>query len=709
MSINNQNKKSFKKIFPQFYDILSIPSNPEDLFTLICPIGRGAYGKVYKAIHNDTQEIYAIKIIDYSKNNDKENNDVINYNYYSIQHETSLMKLLSDCQYIVQYYGSYFSRKTNTLWLILEYCSSGSVIDLMFAMDRTFTEYEIASIIDMVLKGLNYIHNKCLIHRDIKGANILINEEGIVKIADFGVGAQLINENNRKSKKGSPYWMSPQVALNLDYNEKTDIWSLGITCIELIEGDPPNSRLKPRFAMEKIGKDPPSADKLFKGKDYSEEFKDFVKKCLEVNQNKRPNAKELLKHDFILKYNKGKEFIKDLVKQYQKDVEQFREETLQNSNIEQISETTHKLEDIIDSKRKSQIEEEKINAKKIYGVYHKEIILNIPSFLKISKISKIPVDKMISRNKKNNQCNRLNNSSERMSKKNNILKNKFEIEEQEEQKYQTIITHESLGEIENENIQNNQKPDFMNYMEKDKFIYDDLKYLELIAKEQIKNNNEKKELYNQISDNIFKENINDLKLYPNFTYTKPKLISKKNNKKIYLSQNTLKNDKANNDIFFINNRESSEKKETILSNSNEYDEEIVDNNRPLKMFFHENNISTINNKNEVGQNKENICDSDDEGFINVVDRNEDILFKTTENYRKTREKSNNIIYEINVSNNLFINIGNNTDRNINYKNKRSLDEYNKKKNNDINKEEMKTPQKNLPNNISNIRDKYFKK
>ena len=150
----------------------------------------------------------------------------------------------------------------------------------MLSMDRTFTEIEISSIISMVLKGLDYIHNKNLIHRDIKGANILINNQGIVKIADFGVSVQLINELNRNSKKGSPYWMSPQVALNSDYNEKTDIWSLGITCMEMIEGDPPYSQIKPRFVMEKIGKAPPSPDELLIGKNYYKEFKYFISKCL---------------------------------------------------------------------------------------------------------------------------------------------------------------------------------------------------------------------------------------------------------------------------------------------------------------------------------------------------------------------------------------------------------------------------------------------
>ena len=124
-----------------FYDILSIPSNPEDFFTLQYPIGHGAFGSVYKAVHNSSNKLYAIKIIDFSKGNNKENNNIINYNYFSVQQETSLMKLVNQSNYIVKYYGSYFSRKSNTLWLILEYCCSGSTIDLMLSMNRTFSVF----------------------------------------------------------------------------------------------------------------------------------------------------------------------------------------------------------------------------------------------------------------------------------------------------------------------------------------------------------------------------------------------------------------------------------------------------------------------------------------------------------------------------------------------------------------------------------------
>ena len=665
MSKNNKNKKEIKNTFPNFYDILSIPSNPEDLFILLYPIGIGAYGQVFKAKHKETGEIYAIKIIDYSRNNNSENNKVINYNYNSIQQETSLMKLLRDCQYIVKYYGSYFSRRSNTLWLILEYCSCGSAIDLMLSMDRTFTEYEISSIMAMVLKGLDYIHSKNLIHRDIKGANILINEQGIVKIADFGVGVQLINENNRNSKKGSPYWMSPQVALNADYNEKTDIWSLGITCLEMIEGDPPNSQLKPRFVIEKIGKEPPSAAELLKGKKYSEEFKDFVKKCLEVNQRKRPNAKELLKHNFIIKFNKGKDFIKNLVKNHLKNVEEFREEILQEKNKDKILESTQKKGDNINSpkkvKEKNQKKNKKIDNGNINNIDEKEKLLNSSSIFR--KNNKKIIGNKESRNKKNNGSPYYKNISARISyKKKDPFNHKFnEDVVEDEQKFQTIITHQSVDEKQSELSKNN-IPEFMNYMEKDKFIYDDLKYLELAAKDHINNNN--KNIVNEnISDEFFEKNKNILKISSNFTYSKPQLIRCKNNKKIYLSQNTRK--------FTGNNEENIKTinaNDNILSISNEYDD-IINDKKPLKMFFHENNISTINSKNEKDQNKEDIYDLDDEGFINSIHNNEDISFKTTENYRKKNGKSKNIIYEINVSNNLFINISNDSNKNkdIKYK------------------------------------------
>ena len=313
---------SLSKEFPKFSDVLSIPSNPEDLFTLLYPIGIGGYGKVYKAIHNSTLKIFAIKIIDYTKDglNNKSN---ISFNYNSVQEETTLMRLIQDRDFFVKYYGSYYSRKSNTIWLILEYCSCGSLIDLMYSIDRSFTEIEIATFIEMVLQGLICLHDLNIIHRDIKAQNILITEDGNAKLGDFGVGIKLTDKEYRHSKKGSPYWMSPQVILQEDYDIKTDIWSLGITCVELAESQPPFADLKPMAVMNKISKQPPNVEDIINVEEYSENFVDFIRKCIVVDPNKRASAKELIEHEFIRKNAKGKKYIKDLITKFKEEIKDY--------------------------------------------------------------------------------------------------------------------------------------------------------------------------------------------------------------------------------------------------------------------------------------------------------------------------------------------------------------------------------------------------
>ena len=326
---------------PKFYDILSIPSTPEDLFTLTNLIGIGGFGKVFKAIHNTSNQVYAIKIIDYTKgnNNDKSN---ISFNYKSIQQETSLMRLVNKSDYILKYYGSYFSCDSNTIWLILEYCAGGSAFDLMLSMGRTLSEVEVATIMEQVLKGLIYIHKLNLIHRDIKGANIMLSEDGYAKLGDFGIGIQMTDDEYRTSKKGSPHWMSPQVIMNKNYDMKTDIWSLGITCLELVEGEPPFADLNPDEVMLKIANNPPKAEDIIDPKEHTDEFIDFVNLCLEINPNKRPSADILIKHPFIVKLSKKEEFLKQLINEHIEEVEKFRldkeeylnsKENLENQSI----------------------------------------------------------------------------------------------------------------------------------------------------------------------------------------------------------------------------------------------------------------------------------------------------------------------------------------------------------------------------------------
>ena len=716
-----KNTDNFNKKNENFYDILSIPSNPEDLFTLLYPIGKGAFGSVYKAIHNSTNNVYAIKIIDYSKNNNRENNNIINYNYQSIQQETSIMKLVYDSNYVVKYYGSYFSRKSNTLWLILEYCASGSVIDLMLSMNRTFSEIEVATIMEMVLKGLVDIHKKNLIHRDIKGANILLCEDGTAKIADFGVGVHLINEKSRNSKKGSPYWMSPQVALNNDYDEKTDIWSFGITCIEMINGEPPYCELKPRCVMEKIAKSPPVVEDLIDFEYHTDEFIDFAKKCLEINPVKRPTAKELLKHIFIVNFSKGKKYVIDLVKKHLKDVEIYRMKTLNNNYNNNNKKEQENEEEEDEEEEVSNLFDNK-SEEKLFVVQsdNSDFILNDNDTLKKSRtiqifcnskndkkrkdedkkeekenekeINTISEDKKIIDDKTNNiiinSCDDNNNNNDNISNINNRndliidqLDNDNIDENEEDNKFQTLITYDE--EIKDNEIENKKNPDFINFIENDKFIYDDLKYLELMAKEKINNNNNinsksnivrKKSMNDKNNNNknndnkinyIINENKkikekkhnNSLQKSPQTAaYTKPQ-ISYFKKKKISSSYNQRKDNRKmlTNDSFKIYD-------ELLLKDN---DDEKIYNNKPIKMNYHENNISTINKKYE--NNEENVKDSDDEGSINQINPVKNYYYKNIQNYERGQSlrNKNNIFYQINTSNNYFINICNDNNNNNN--------------------------------------------
>ena len=458
---------------PSFSDILSIPSNPEDFFILSSFIGKGAFGSVYKGVHKLTKKEYAIKIISY--------NFSLNQcpKYENIQQEISLMKLC-ESPYIIKYYGSYYSRNSNSLWLILEYCQGGSIIDLMSAMGRTLQEIELASIIEMLLKGLKEIHALNLIHRDIKGANILIDENGNAKLGDFGVGVQLTEKNKfRYSKKGSPYWMSPQVCSNNFYDTKTDIWSLGITCIELMEGDPPYNNIKPNMVMKLIVNEPPTGKKLFDKKrieefNYSKEFVDFVGLCLQVDPSKRPCAKELLEHEFIKKYSKGKKIIKELIEKYIDDIEKIRieeerKERLNNINNKNIVNENNIIDDIYSEKNED---------------------------IRIFTID----DNIVSKGKVNdNDCEDSITENDDIYSNNSMNVKNTQSENDSYNYSKSIINKESIKTINsnnNENDSNKQKktPEFMKYVLNNEFIFNEDDYIAIETKNMIDNiNGEKKE------------------------------------------------------------------------------------------------------------------------------------------------------------------------------------------------------------------------
>lgn len=261
----------------------SLTRQPEEVFDIICKLGEGSYGSVFKALHKESEQVLAIKQVP------------VDTDLQEIIKEISIMQQC-DSPYVVKYYGSYF--KNTDLWIVMEYCGAGSVSDIMRLRKKTLSEDEIATIMIDTLKGLEYLHLRRKIHRDIKAGNILLNSEGHAKLADFGVAGQLTDTMaKRNTVIGTPFWMAPEVIEEIGYDCVADIWSLGITALEMAEGKPPYGDIHPMRAIFMIPTKPPPS---FRDPDiWSSEFIDFVSLCLVKNPEERATATELLVHEFI--------------------------------------------------------------------------------------------------------------------------------------------------------------------------------------------------------------------------------------------------------------------------------------------------------------------------------------------------------------------------------------------------------------------------
>mmetsp|Transcript_1795 Transcript_1795/g.5034 ORF Transcript_1795/g.5034 Transcript_1795/m.5034 type:complete len:690 (+) Transcript_1795:178-2247(+) len=262
--------------------------DPEKLFEVEGTIGKGSYGVVYRALRKKDKARVAVKLLNVGQSDNAK---------LALDREIEALRKCNSI-YIVGFEGAYLERDQCTLWLAMERCAC-SCLDAVNACGAPLSEAQIAAVCASALRGLQYLHDELrFIHRDIKASNLLLTSDGACKLCDLGVAAELGPGGKRGTVIGTPLWMSPELIQDGSYNEKTDIWSLGITVIEMAEMHPPLWQITPPVrALFLIPSAP--APRLAQPKQWSKEMVNFVTSCLDKSPATRPGAKQLAAADFI--------------------------------------------------------------------------------------------------------------------------------------------------------------------------------------------------------------------------------------------------------------------------------------------------------------------------------------------------------------------------------------------------------------------------
>ncbi|XP_033955009.1 serine/threonine-protein kinase 10 [Pseudochaenichthys georgianus] len=302
--------------------------NPNDLWEIIGELGDGAFGKVYKARNKETGVLAAAKLIETKCEEELED--------YIVE-----IDILAKCdhRYIVKLLDAFYH--DNKLWIMIEFCPGGAVDATMLELDRGLTEPQIKVVCRQMLEALTYLHSMKIIHRDLKAGNILLMLDGDIKMADFGVSAKNTKTLQRRdSFIGTPYWMAPEVVMcetmkDAPYDYKADVWSLGITLIELAQIEPPHHELNPMRVLLKIAKsEPPTLEQPHK---WSQDFKDFLKKSLDKNPETRPTVTQLIEHPFVRKVTSNRplrELVAEAKAEVMEEIEDNREEGEEDDAME---------------------------------------------------------------------------------------------------------------------------------------------------------------------------------------------------------------------------------------------------------------------------------------------------------------------------------------------------------------------------------------